>query len=616
MKRYLADLKPLFLIIKNEKKTHLTPLFFHYTLQLLGAFLEGFTFLFIYAAISTLTGETSLLEKSNATLQRLHLSPIFQLENPFPNFVILLILSISIQILKSLCIYGATVLHVVFLNRLQVRLQRKLREQLFSFTFSSISQYKVGELISIAKIPYDTLYGFVNSLSGFLQSTIFISILFSILFFISPLFTLSVLILVIGITTMQRGLVRTIKKCSLAYSDQITNFMKLFTQLISGIRVITTFHRFNYVNRKLEECTQKTIHSLYKLSWKSNTLQQFNEIGAMCVVAICAFIGYLFLKNQGAIGISLLVTYLAVLLRTANRVPQVMSGLGGMAQTWGEFRRLMHLLSPEGKEYAPNGSIALPPFQQEIYFKNIDHSYDGKRTILHNISLSIKKGEAIALVGQSGSGKSTIVDLLTRLYDPSKGDILIDTIPLREIDLQSWRDQIGVVSQDTFIFNDTIRNNICFGLDNISDKMVQQVAQIAGCHTFIKHLPGKYEAILGERGYRLSGGERQRLSLARALLQNPEVLILDEATSALDTRTERYILDALEQFYGKKTLLVVAHRLSTIIGCDKIYVIEKGEFIESGSHEELLQKRGTYAQMWEAQLHGSEKELLTAGDLL
>ncbi|MBK6983668.1 MAG: ATP-binding cassette domain-containing protein [Bacteroidetes bacterium] len=242
-------------------------------------------------------------------------------------------------------------------------------------------------------------------------------------------------------------------------------------------------------------------------------------------------------------------------------------------------------------------------FSNGIEFNNVSFSYkkgdDGY--VLKNINLSIPKGKTIALVGQSGSGKTTLADMIPRFYDTDLGDIKIDGISLKDLEIESLRKQIGVVTQESILFNDTIENNIAFGLDSIDKNKIIEAAKVANAHEFILQQPDGYQTNIGDRGGKLSGGQRQRISIARAILKNPPILILDEATSALDTESERLVQDALNNLMKNRTSIVIAHRLSTIVNADEIVVINKGELAEKGSHKELLEKDGIYKKLFDMQ---------------
>jgi ATP-binding cassette subfamily B protein/subfamily B ATP-binding cassette protein MsbA len=292
--------------------------------------------------------------------------------------------------------------------------------------------------------------------------------------------------------------------------------------------------------------------------------------------------------------------------------------LGSAGIHYGLIVRLNEILNDRDKEFLPQDGLECKNWEKEIQFKHVSLQYPNtSRPALCDISFVIPKSATVAFVGLSGAGKSSILDLILGLREPLEGEIVVDGQPLSSFSQESWRRRIGVVSQDTFIFNETIEENIRFGdLESSHEKLVA-VATSAGASEFIEYLPDGYQTVVGERGHKLSGGERQRIALARALLRNPEILILDEATSSLDSFSEQLIQKSLDLMQNNKTMIIVAHRLSTIVDADQIYVIEQGKIIEAGRHEELLFFHGRYAQLWDFQSNKSaNKPVRTPGVLI
>ena len=244
--------------------------------------------------------------------------------------------------------------------------------------------------------------------------------------------------------------------------------------------------------------------------------------------------------------------------------------------------------------------IILQEFKSEIEFRNVSFAYD-REPVLKNVNLTVEKGKTIALIGPSGGGKSTLADLVPRFYDPTEGEVLIDGVSLRDYEIESLRKQVGVVTQESILFNDTIFNNICFGMENVKEADVIDAAKVAHAHEFIVQMENGYQTMIGERGSKLSGGQRQRLSIARAVLKNPPILILDEATSALDSESERLVQDALYTLMQHRTSIIIAHRLSTIQHADEIVVIQQGQIVERGQHDILIEGNGLYKKLIEIQ---------------
>jgi ATP-binding cassette subfamily B protein/subfamily B ATP-binding cassette protein MsbA len=323
----------------------------------------------------------------------------------------------------------------------------------------------------------------------------------------------------------------------------------------------------------------------------------------IATVGVLLILGYIILSSGEGLVIPTLFTFIAALNRLSMQLGGVATISNGLANNSGKMGRLNDILVYEDKEWTRVDGKVFTALAEKIRFENVSLQYfSNQAPALQNLDFVMLKGTVTALVGGSGAGKSSIADLLSGLYDPSEGRITIDGVDLRNFSLESWRQKLGIVSQDTFVFNQEIIENIRYGKPEATEAQVINAAKDAQAHEFIMELPQGYQTVVGERGYRLSGGQRQRLALARAILKEPEILILDEATSALDSESERLVQQALAMFQQDRTVLVVAHRLSTIIGADQILVLEQGKIVERGNHEELLKQGNRYAHYWQLQL--------------
>ena len=321
----------------------------------------------------------------------------------------------------------------------------------------------------------------------------------------------------------------------------------------------------------------------------TNFVSSFTLIGIV-VIAVQFFV------LPGLMSAAVLLTFLFALFRLLPLVQSVNGLRGSWAYYRGSLENVADFLSDEDKPRLPDGAHELESFNQAIELQNVSFAYQPSEMVLKNIDMTIPYGKTVAFVGATGAGKSTLADVIARLYDPTEGRILLDGRDLRAYKIQSLRDEIAVVSQDTFLFNNTVSYNLSYGLDDVSEERLRWATEQANALEFIENLENGFGTHLGDRGARLSGGQKQRIAIARALLRNPELLILDEATSALDSVTEQLVQDALERLMEDRTVIAIAHRLSTIEHADKVVVLEEGEIVEQGSYDELLARRG---QLWE-----------------
>ncbi len=321
---------------------------------------------------------------------------------------------------------------------------------------------------------------------------------------------------------------------------------------------------------------------------------------ATIILIIILIVAFTNLIPNGQMQPASLLTFLFVLMRVMPIRRQIDGARVRLNSFQGSLGNVKELLRTDDKPYFKDGKVQFSALKRGIEFISVDFGYDPNEPVLHNITLTIKQGQTTALVGGSGAGKSTLADLIPRFYEPTQGKILIDGVDLQNFKINSLRRKVAIVSQDTFIFNTSIRNNIAYALEDIDEAAIYEAARLANALEFILEMPEGFDTTVGDRGIRLSGGQRQRIAIARALLRNPDILILDEATSALDSVSERLIQESLEKLTVGRTVIAIAHRLSTIVRADKVVVLEQGRIVEQGGYQELLQQRGklwSYHQM-------------------
>ncbi len=516
--------------------------------------------------------------------------------------IFFLVLAICAQIIRSAltCIGQVVALRVG--TWLQTEVQKKVYHKILSFSFPYINSRKIGDLTEHIKDPSSITHFFIDPLNRMSVAILTSVASLGVACFISVKLTLFACAIFGLFAILQRKIILKVSDQSKILAAHSVNFSQEAEQSLHGLRLIHTFHRQSYVAGQIAAILEKISSSTQALHTWYQIATPVTEIIGISVMGMFLVCGHLLLGRDQESAIPILLTFILILHRLNTRLQAFLGCAGTIALGWGQILRTEAILN-----HQEQGAVLEKPrpwgqFRQEIRFEKVSLRYQGsKKFALQPLTLMIPKGTTAALVGSSGAGKSTVADLLTGLYEPSGGNILIDGHPLHELDMGQWRSQLGIVSQDSFIFHDTVENNIRFGLLEASPSQIQAAAKQAGAHEFILQLPQGYQTLLGERGYRFSGGERQRIALARALVRNPEILILDEATSNLDSHSETIIQEALSHFKGKKTMILIAHRLSTIVHVDRIFVLEKGSLIETGTHEELLRAEGRYASFWKVQ---------------
>jgi ATP-binding cassette subfamily B protein len=391
-----------------------------------------------------------------------------------------------------------------------------------------------------------------------------------------------------------------LRKYSLKSQNRVSDLSAILTEVFSGIRLVQAFAAEDFELAKFSYEAERSLKAKYsaeKLKAVQIPIVGFLEaLSALSLILVGTW-----QISQGNLTVANFFSYLAAAALLIDPIGHTTHNYNEFKQGEASVDRVFELLAIQPTVLEKPDAIHLPPVEGKIEYRHITFSYKPGEPILKDINLIVKPGEAIALVGASGAGKSTFVNLLPRFYDPEIGEILIDGVNIRDVKLHSLRRQIGIVPQETIMFSGTIADNIAFGQDNFDLQLVEEAAKIANAHQFISQLPEGYNTWVGERGVNLSGGQRQRIAIARAVLLNPQILILDEATSALDSESEALVQEALERLMENRTVLIIAHRLSTVRKCDRILVLEKGQIVESGTHEELLNLERRYARFYTQQ---------------
>jgi ATP-binding cassette, subfamily B, bacterial MsbA len=489
-------------------------------------------------------------------------------------------------------------------SRIRLDVLRNLRSAIFRnvtrMQISFFNNHRKGDLMSrftndVAEVEASV----VNALKAVFKEPITLIVYFAMLFYMSTKLTLFTLIVVPLIGGVLGEIVRRLKKQARQSQESLGRIVNTLEETISGMRVIKAFNARPYVISKMEEENDYNNKVNMSMAYKNELASPVSEFLGLCVVAVVVFFGGKMVLD-GEMKAAALFSFLAVFASLIQPIKSFAQGLTQLQKGVASGRRIFEVIDMQPAIEDKPDAAELAEFSHSIEFKNVTFAYEQK-TVLNNISMVIPKGKTVALVGPSGGGKSTIADLVPRFYDVGDGAVLLDGKPLSDYKIESLRKQMGVVTQESILFNDTIFNNISFGMHSATKESVVAAAKIANAHDFIMQTEKGYDTLIGERGSKLSGGQRQRLSIARAVLKNPPILILDEATSALDSESEKLVQEALFNLMKNRTSLVIAHRLSTIQRADEIVVIQEGTIVERGTHAQLMSHDGLYRKLNEIQ---------------
>jgi subfamily B ATP-binding cassette protein MsbA len=428
---------------------------------------------------------------------------------------------------------------------------------------------------------------------------------------------LTVLSLVIAplLTLALQPILRRLRRGHRRLRNDYGEMASVLQEVVGGIRLVKSFRGEPYEERRFVEASGRYSAGMTRMSRISLLSAPLTEIIGTSIAVLILWIGARQVLLSRTLTGSDLITFMILVMRLLPPLKQLSQMPATAQQSLAAAERLFDVLDRPTEGQLDRGRITVDGLREGLAFDRVSFAYEGE-PVLSDVSFAARKGEIVALVGASGAGKSTLVDLIPRFYEPTSGRILLDGVDTREITLASLRSLVGIVSQDTILFNDTVLNNIAYGAaGRYSQTQVEAAARAANAHGFISELPDGYDTVLGERGTRLSGGQRQRIAIARALLTDPPILILDEATSALDTESERLVQQAIERLLTGRTVFVIAHRLSTVHHADRILVLERGCIVERGTHQELMQRRGTYHRLHALQFRGEPAGSPTTADV-
>jgi len=519
----------------------------------------------------------------------------------------LILWTMFVFLLKEVFMYGQS----YFMNDLSQRVIRDIKDKIYKkfleLSLDFYGKHPTGKLASRvtfdARIVKDAISeGLTDLLYQPIQLVVYFIIVLAVrsYFSISWLLVFMSLVLLPSVVYPVMRIGKRLRKISKQSQEKMSDITTAIFETITGIRIVKAFSMEEYELDRFKNHNQKFYKLLMKSLKRMIAIRPVTELIATICVSVVAWLGAKEIVS-GRLSAGAFITFLAATLSLLKPFKRLTRLYGINQQALAAANRIFEVLDTEPTVKEAKQAHSLRTIQKSVLFSDVSFKYEEKN-ILKNINIEARTGQIVAIVGPTGVGKSTLVNLIPRFYDATTGSVKIDGVDIKEVTLKSLRDQIGVVTQDMILFNDTVANNISYGhTKDVNRSAIIKAAKIANAHEFVERLPQGYDTAIGERGFRLSGGEKQRLAIARAVFKNPPILILDEATSQLDTESEKVVQEAVDRLMKGRTVFVIAHRLSTVKGADKIIVLEKGTITESGSHERLLEAGGTYKRLYELQ---------------
>lgn len=505
--------------------------------------------------------------------------------------------------LKTAFWYLANHFMVPIRNGVVKDMRNLLFDKAVSLPISYFSEEKKGNIISrMSNDVTEIEWGIMSSLEMVFRDPIKIIVYLIAMIFLSWEMTTFVFILLPLVGGLIGVLGKSLRRTAMAGQKQMGNLIAQIDEMIGGLRIVKAFNAENHISKRFKKTNEDYTSLMNKINRKRFLASPLSELLAtIAIVIIMWFGGTMVLEGEHSLSSQALIGYLLIFSQIIVPAKSLTTSWYNIKKAMASVDRVNDILDAKNTITEKENPEVINDFKDSIEFKNVSFAYN-EIPVLSNINLKIKKGQTVALVGQSGSGKSTLVDLIPRFYDVEIGEILIDGINIKDYKIKDLRELMGYVNQSPILFNDTIYNNISFGKHNTTMEKVINAAKVANANDFIMETENKYETSIGDGGCRLSGGQRQRLSIARAVLKNPPILILDEATSALDTESEKLVQEAIENIMKNRTSIVIAHRLSTIKRADLICVVHEGKIVEYGKHDELLEKKGFYYKLHDLQM--------------
>lgn len=565
-------------------------------LGIVSSFFEGLGISLFIPLLQSVIQRSSSVTSNNFLVN--FLNQIFINVSANNRFVIISLCILGSIFFKSCLSYGNSILLASLNARIGHKLRSGIFQQFLNVSYSFLEKNESGKLMNtLASETWRTCQA-LSSLIGLVITYCTVTIYTILLLLISWQLTLLVFVLIMLVSLIIRLVTGQVKHLGEQAVEANSALAKQMWEGYAGMKVIRAFGREAYEQELFDAASNKVAKTFLKLDIVSGAVQPISETLAAIILMLILVIALLQDQNS----LPKLLTFIFILYRLQPRVQQLDSARINLLALTGAVDDVMSLLDSSDKPYILSGHIPFESLTQGIYFDSVSFRYNAEdKLAIQDVSICIPRGKTTAIVGPSGAGKSTIIGLICRFYDPSSGEIYIDSCPLKELNLADWRNQIAIVSQDIYMFSTGVLENIAYGRLEATKKEIIAAAKLANAHEFISQLPQGYQTKVGDRGVRLSGGQRQRIALARAIVRNPEILILDEATNALDSIAENLIQEALNTLSQDRTVIVIAHRLSTIEKADQIIVLGEGRVIEQGNFQQLLEFKGLFAQLYHLQ---------------
>ena len=506
--------------------------------------------------------------------------------------------------LKTSCYFGSAAVMIPIRTGIVKDVRNRIYNKILSLPIGFFSQERKGDII--ARMSGDVAEvetSITASIEMLIKDPILILFYFGFLLFMSPEMMLVILIFVPAFVWVMGIIGKQLKRQSLEAQSLWSDTMSQVEETLGGLRIVKAFNAEKKMSERFDGVTDRMRRKVNRVNTRQASAHPVSEfLGTVMIMAVMGFGGWLIIRGKGLFGSSFMdasqfIFFMIILYSVIEPIKELSRATYGIPKGLASMERINRILEAENPIQEPENPLEINDFKDKIVFRNVSFSYEGGKQVLQGIDLEIPRGKMVAIVGESGAGKSTLVDLIPRFYDATEGQITIDGKDVRDLRIKDLRALMGNVNQDPILFNDTIFNNIAFGVDGATEEQVIAAAKIANAHDFIMEKEEGYQTNIGDRGTKLSGGQRQRLSIARAILKNPPILILDEATASLDTESERLVQDALDRLMSTRTTIAIAHRLSTIKNADEIIVLHEGKVVERGRHEDLIALDGYYKKL-------------------